>query len=64
MKKIQFNSHEDLKKVITILEKHNVDFTWDMYDSRHLLHLGHINIDHVKLALENCHVSYEIIDYS
>lgn len=64
MKKLQFNSHEDLKKVIAVLEMHNIEFTWDMYDSRHLLHLGHVNFDHVKLALAECHVPYKVIDYS
>ncbi len=64
MKKIKFNNQQDLQVVIGILEKHDVEFTWDMYDHRHILHLGHVNIDHVKLALENCKVPYKIIDYS
>ena len=42
MKKIQFNNHEDLKKVIALLEQHNIEFTWDMYDTRHFIHLGQI----------------------
>ncbi|GEM_PF-2562807 len=63
MKKIRFNSFDDLKKVIAILEKHNIEFTWDIFDRQYVLHLGHINVDHVKLALENCHVPYRIIDY-
>lgn len=64
MKMIQFQSHEDLKKVIALLEKYSIEFTWDMYDTRHLIHLGHVNFDHVKLAMANCDVPYKIIDYS
>jgi hypothetical protein len=64
MKKIQFNSHEDLKQVISLLEQNEIEFTWDMYDTRHMIHLGHVNIDHVKLAMANCKVPYRIIDYS
>jgi hypothetical protein len=63
MKKIKFNSHKDLKEAIAVLEKHNIDFTWDMYDYRHVLHLGHANIDHVKLALQNLKVPHKIIDF-
>jgi hypothetical protein len=63
MKKIKFNSHQDLKEAIAIFEKHNIDFTWDMYDHRHMLHLGHANIDHVKLALAQVKVPYKIIDF-
>ncbi len=63
MKKIQFETHQDMKEAIILLEKHNVDFTWDMYDRRHLLHLGHANLDHIKEVMKHCKVPYKIIDY-
>ncbi|TKJ41707.1 hypothetical protein CEE37_03835 [candidate division LCP-89 bacterium B3_LCP] len=64
MKKLQFESHEDLKKAISLLEQNEVEFTWDMYDTRHFIHLGHVNIDHVKLAMASFKIPYKIIDYS
>ncbi len=64
MKKIRFQSFNDLKQAIVILERHNIEFTWDIFNRQHELHLGHVNIDHVKLALENCPVPYKIMDYS
>ena len=63
MKKIQLNSFDDLKKLMAILEKHSIEFSWDMFDNRNELHLGHVNVDHVKQALENCHIQYKIADY-
>jgi hypothetical protein len=63
MKKIRFENFDDLKKVINILERFNVEFTWDIFSKSHELNLGHVNIDHVKLALSECHVPYKIIDY-
>jgi hypothetical protein len=64
MKKLRFHSFGDLKLVMTELEKHDIEFTWDFLTRQHELNLGHINIDHVKLALTNCPVPYKIIDYS
>lgn len=64
MKKIRFQSFRDLKEVMALLEKHNIEFTWDIFNRYHELHLGHVNVDHVKLALESCHVPYRIMDYS
>jgi len=63
MKKIRFQNFRDLKEVIAVLEKHDIEFTWDILNRYHEVHLGHANADHVKLALENCHVHYEIMDY-
>jgi len=63
MKKIQLENHQDLKAVINVLERFDLEFTWDMYDHRHLLHLGHVNLDHVKYALSECKVKYKIIDF-
>lgn len=63
MKKLQFKTHQDMKEAIAVLEKYNIDFTWDMYDNRHLLHLGHANADHVKNAMKHCKVPYKLIDY-
>ncbi|MCX6641539.1 MAG: hypothetical protein NTW14_13825 [bacterium] len=63
MKKIQFNSFEDLKQVMPILERFNVEFTWDIFSKNHELHLGHVNVDHVKLALSECRVPFKIVDY-
>lgn len=64
MQKIRFINFSDLKLVMAELEKHNIEFTWDILNRQHELNLGHINIDHVKLALTNCPVPYKIIDYS
>lgn len=64
MKKIQFTSYRDLKDVMVVLEQHGIEFTWDVLNRNHELHLGHVNVDHVKLALENCRVPYKIMDYS
>lgn len=63
MKKIRFESFSDLKEVIAILERHGIDFTWDFFNRNHELFLGHSNVDHVKLALEEAHVKYKILEY-
>jgi hypothetical protein len=63
MKKIRFQNFNDLKQVITILERHGVEFTWDFMNRSQELYLGHVNIDHVKLALSECHVPYKIMEY-
>lgn len=63
MKKIRFQSHEDLKAVITVLERHGIEFTWDIFNRNHELFLGHSNVDHVKLALSEAHVPFKIMDY-
>jgi len=64
MKRIRFQNFNDLKAVMAILEKHNIEFTWDIMNRNHELHLGHVNTDHVKLALSSCNIPYKILDYS
>ncbi|MBU0519098.1 hypothetical protein KKA00_09545 [bacterium] len=63
MKRIEFENHQDLRIALELLERYSIDFTWDMYDTRHLIHLGHVNFDHVKYALQSCRVPYKIVDY-
>ena len=63
MKKIRLENFSDLKEVIAILERHGIDFTWDFFNQKYELFLGHSNVDHVKHALEGCPVPYQILDY-
>ncbi|MFH1862461.1 MAG: hypothetical protein ABH878_06560 [bacterium] len=63
MKKLRFQNFNDLHAMLAVLEKHNIEFSWDILNHHHEIHLGHANIDHVKLALENCNVPYKILEY-
>jgi hypothetical protein len=63
MKKIRFENFNDLKQTIAVLERHGIEFTWDFFNQKYELFLGHSNVDHVKLALEESHVPYKILDY-
>ncbi len=51
MKKMIFNSMEDMKKMIDLFEKNNIEYSWYFLDRRYEMHLGDTNIDHVKLIL-------------
>ena len=63
MKKIRFQNFDNAKQVMAILEKHDIEFTWDIFNRNHEIFLGHSNVDHVKHALEGCPVPYQILDY-
>jgi len=63
MKKIRFNNSNDLKRAIPLLEKANIDFTWNIFNYQHEVYLGHVNVDHVKVAMQGIPVPYKIVDY-
>ena len=63
MKKIRMQNINDLKVVIAVLERHGIEFTWDFFNRNHELFLGHSNVDHVKQALQEAHVPFQIMDY-
>lgn len=57
MKKMIFETMEDLKKMIDIFEKNNIEYSWYFLNRRYELHLGDTNIDQVKLLLKNLGVN-------
>lgn len=52
-----FETMEDLKKMIDIFEKNNIEYSWYFLNRRYELHLGDTNIDQVKLLLKNLGVN-------
>lgn len=53
MKKMLFDSMPDLKKMIDIFEKNNLEYSWHFLNKKYEIHLGDTNPDHVKLILKN-----------
>jgi len=53
VKKMIFNSMEDLKKMIEILEKNNIEYSWYFLNRRYELHLGDSNVDHLRMLLKS-----------
>lgn len=53
MKKMIFETMRDLKRIIDIFEKHNIEYSWYFLNKHYELHLGDTRIDHVKLLLKD-----------
>lgn len=65
MKKMIFKSMKDLKKMMDIFEKHNVDYSWHFMNKRYEVHLGSTSADHIKYLLKEiqCDISFKWEDY-
>jgi len=65
MKKLIFPNMEELKKMIDIFEKHNIEYSWYFLNKKYEMHLGDTRIDHVKLLLKDigAKVQYKWGDY-
>jgi len=53
MKKMIFNNMEDLKKVMDLFEKYNVEYSWHFLNKRYELHLGNNTQDQVRSIMES-----------
>ncbi|MBM3327035.1 MAG: hypothetical protein FJY65_08670 [Calditrichaeota bacterium] len=53
MKKLIFESMEELKKMIDIFEKNNIEYSWYFLNKKYELHLGDTKTDHVKWLLKD-----------
>ncbi|MBM3328557.1 MAG: hypothetical protein FJY67_03665 [Calditrichaeota bacterium] len=51
MKKLIFESMPELKKMIDLFEKNNVEYSWYFLNKKYEIHLGDTKIDHVKWIL-------------
>jgi len=51
MRKMIFNNMSDMKKMIDIFEKNNLEYSWYFLDKKYEMHLGDTNVDHVKWML-------------
>lgn len=60
-----FNDMPDLKKMIDILEKNYIEYSWYFLNKRYELHLGDTNVDHVKMLLKDmgCTIPFRWGDY-
>ena len=65
MKKLVFNSMEDLKKMIDIFEQHNIEYSWYFLNKRYEMHLGNSNTDQIKMMLKDigCKIPFKWGDY-
>jgi hypothetical protein len=66
LKKMIFQEMGELKKMIDLLEKHNIEYSWYFLNRKYELHLGDSNIDQVKWMLKNtgCTIPFKWGDYS
>lgn len=53
MHKLVFESMQELKKMITLFEQHNYEYSWYFLNRKYEMHLGNTNVDHVKWMLKN-----------
>ena len=51
MEKLIFEDMKQLKRMIDIFEKHNIEYSWYFLNSKYEIHLGDTKVDHVKLLL-------------
>ena len=59
MKKMIFTSMKDMKKMIDLFEKNNLEYSWYFLNKRYELHLGDTNVDHVKLMLREGNIQIQ-----
>jgi len=53
MKKMIFKNMKDMKKMIDLFEKNNLEYSWYFLNRVYELHLGDTNLDHVKWMLRS-----------
>jgi hypothetical protein len=66
MKKMVFANMKDLQKMMDLLEKHNLEYSWYFLNRRYEIHLGDTKLDHVKWLLREFEVQipFKWGDYS
>ena len=51
MKKMFFEDMRQMKRMIDVFEKNDIEYSWYFLNRKYEIHLGDTNIDHVKLIL-------------
>ena len=51
MKKMFFEDMKQMKRMIDVFEKNNIEYSWYFLNRKYEIHLGDTSIDHVKLIL-------------
>ncbi len=65
MKKMIFESMEDMKKMINIFEQNSYEYAWYFLNKKYEMHLGNTKSDHVTFLLKNigCTIPFKWDDY-
>ena len=51
MKKMFFEDMKQMKRMIDVFEKNNIEYSWYFLNRKYEIHLGDTSSDHVKLIL-------------
>ena len=65
MKKMIFENMKDLKKMIDLFERNNLEYSWYFMNKKYEMHLGGTSYDHVKWMLKdgNIRIPFKWGDY-